>query len=313
MPEYTLDDLLDLSRYVDDHGYYCISLGDGFLAKARWDPIITQTAIAMVTKRVKLATATLNINYRHPVQFARDWAVLDQISRGRTILGIGIGTAAAGTRGEEENPFTLQREMEIARNGHLYEKRGTMLAEWIELVKELWTKENVSYHGKCYNYDGLVLQPKPYQKPYPPVLMSAGYGTAKDFILKRVAKVADGWLVNGGTTPELFAPTWDRLKEYLKQNSKDHNKFDTAYQVTGTFGENVRECRQEMVWWIKSYYGTDDAERLNWWGPQGGADVWIDWITKCADAGIKTFIVRFATRKLREQLDAFTRQVLPSL
>ena len=118
---YDYSKLLQLSKYVDENGYYCLSFGDGFLAKARWDPIVLHAAIAMVTKKIKLATATLNINYRHPLQFARDWATMDQISHGRSILGIGLGTAAAGTRGESERAFTLQREMEVTAIGPLYE------------------------------------------------------------------------------------------------------------------------------------------------------------------------------------------------
>lgn len=309
---YNFDDLIRLSNYAEENGYYCISFGDGFLAKARWDPIILNAALAMVTKNIKLGTATLNINYRHPIQFARDWAVLDQISMGRTFLGIALGTAAAGTRGETEAVFTLQREMEIASNGHFYKVRGTMLEEWIELVKQLWMKDDVSFHGKCFNFEGISLQPKPVQSPHPPILMAAGYGTAKDFVLKRLSHVADGWLVNGGTSPELFGPAWDKLKGYLKEGHRDPTNFDTAYQVTGGIGTDVRLVRQEMVQWIKSYYGTDDESRLNWWGPQGGADVWIDWISKCADAGVKTFIVRFATKKLDDQLELFTREVFPS-
>jgi len=305
MPDvYSLDNLLEFARYLDDSKYDSIWFGDGFLDRPRWDPIVLHSAIAMTTKRVRLGTATLNIDYRRPLQFARDWATMDQISRGRSVLGIGLGASTGSV--------PIQREMEVAGNGHLYHIRGTMMKEWVELVKELWTKDKVSYHGKCFNFDDVWCEPKPYQKPHPPVLMAAGYPTAKDFVLKRLAKVADGWLVDGGTTPELYAPTWEKLKEYLKQNGRDPNKFETAYQVTGAIGGNVQEIREEMIWWIKAYYWRDDSHRLHWWGPVGGADAWIDWLTKCADAGVKTFIVRFATRRLKEQIDKFTKEVLPS-
>lgn len=312
MPDlYSFETLLGFCRYADEHGYYSISLGDGFLAKARWDPIVLHTAIAMVTKKVKLATATLNINYRHPIQFARDWAVMDQISKGRSILGLGLGTAATGTKGEEA-AFSLRREMQVSGNGSLYDIRGTMLEEWIELVKELWTNKLVSYHGRCFDFDGVPLEPKPYQKPRPMILMAAGYGTAKDIALKRLARVADGWLVDGGTSPELYGPAFDRLRAYLKEKGRDCNTFETAYQVTGAIGSNLQKMRKEMAWWLKTHYGTDESMRLDWWGPQGDSDAWLDWMTRCADAGIKTFIVRFATKNLDEQVRLFTKQVMPS-
>jgi alkanesulfonate monooxygenase SsuD/methylene tetrahydromethanopterin reductase-like flavin-dependent oxidoreductase (luciferase family) len=312
MPDYTFDKLISLSQFADENGYYCISLGDGYLAKPRWDPVVLHSAIAMVTQKTKLATATLNINYRHPLEFARNWAVLDQISKGRSILGIGLGTAAAGTRGESDRAFTLESEMQLAGNGDLYERRGTMLQEWIELVKRLWTESRVSFHGTCYNFDDIEIQPKPYQKPRPPIWMSAGYGTLKEFVAVRLAKVSDGWLVNGGTSPELYSEAWEKLKEKLREQGRDPNEYQRAYQLTGALNEDVEAGRHEMILWIKSYYGTDDSSNLDWWGPQGGAGKWIDYLSKCADAGIKTFIVRFAAKDLLEAMQTFSRQVMPS-
>jgi alkanesulfonate monooxygenase SsuD/methylene tetrahydromethanopterin reductase-like flavin-dependent oxidoreductase (luciferase family) len=303
-PEYTFDKLLDYSRYLEDNGYYGIFLGDGFQDKPRWDPLLLHVAISMITKRIKLGTATLNIDYRHPLEFAKNWAELDQISKGRTILGIGIGASSG--------PVSIQHEMELSGNGHLWPIRGTMQFEWIEAMKKLWTNNQASYHGKCFSFDDVYCEPKPYQKPYPPMLIARGYPTVKDSVLAKIAKIADGWMVNGGTTPKTYAETWNKIKVHLKENGKDPDKFETAYQVTGALGEDVEEERKGMIDWIKTYYWRDDTDRLDFWGPVGNADTWIDWLSKCMDAGVKMFIVRLATWKLQERMEKFTKEVLPS-
>ncbi len=306
--EYKFENLLQIAESAESEGWYCLTLGDGFIAKPRWDPIILHSAIAMVTKKIKLATATLNINYREPLLFARDWAVLDNISHGRTVLGLGVGSTSRSSIGGIE--VTIDREMELVGNGRHIQRKGSMLEEWIILCRKLWTEDFVSFHGKSFNYDGVRIEPKPYQKPSPPIKMAAGVVDLKDFVIDRLARVADGWLTSS-VDVEKFQNTWARVKERLKANKRDVNQFSVTFEVSGVLAEDPTTVKADMSAWYKGYYGVESAEQVSRFAV-GNASYWIKQFTKWADAGVNTFSLRIPSTKLEDQVKAFSKQVLPS-
>ena len=105
LPGFSMEELLDLAVEAEDLGYHSLWVGDSMLAKPRYDPIVTLTAIAARTRNIKVATGILQPHLRNPVVTALEWATLDIVSRGRTIMGVGPGAGP---------PQLLSKECEVA-------------------------------------------------------------------------------------------------------------------------------------------------------------------------------------------------------
>ncbi|MFQ5998812.1 MAG: LLM class flavin-dependent oxidoreductase, partial [Candidatus Bathyarchaeia archaeon] len=139
-PQTTSEQLLKLSQMADDRNYDSVWVGDSVLAKPRLEPLTLLAAVAARTRKVKIGTACLSsFPLRHPVLVAQSWATLDQISSGRTILGVCIGGGGRTLSGEAKKEFESL--------GVSYEDRVKRFEEGIEIVKKLWTENTISYEG----------------------------------------------------------------------------------------------------------------------------------------------------------------------
>src|SRR5213592_2261889 len=138
-----------------------------------FDPLVTLGMFAGATSRVQLGTTVLIVPYRNAVVTAKMVSSLDALSGGRVVLGIGAGWVAA----------------ESAMLGVPFAERGTMTDEHLEAMQELWTKREPSFAGKYTQFSGLVFEPKPVQKPHPPIWVG-GHGRAS---LRRTAQFGAAW------------------------------------------------------------------------------------------------------------------------
>src|SRR5690242_18618448 len=127
-PTYDLAALLELSGEVEALGFDSVWVGDSLFSKPRYEPIALLSAISQRTSRVKLGTACLVTSTRNPLYLALEWATLDQLSGGRTILGAGMGNPEDGVR----------REFEAL--GLDYVRRGTLFEEGLAVLRALWTE-----------------------------------------------------------------------------------------------------------------------------------------------------------------------------
>jgi probable F420-dependent oxidoreductase len=163
------------------------------------EPMTLLAALAGVTTRMRLGTLVLVLPLRNPIYFAKEWATLDVLSGGRSICGLGVGWA------DEE--FRL---MGVPRA-----ERGRRTDEGLELVRALWREDRVTYRGRFYQVDDLALEPRPVQRPHPPIWIGGGrqpferiYGQATPDVtpvLRRVARHADAWVPHSSATPEMVA------------------------------------------------------------------------------------------------------------
>ena len=147
------------------------------------DPYIALARASGVTSTIKLGTGITLIPERNPLLLAKEISTLDRVSGGRFILGVGTGW--------------LREETEIM--GGDFEHRWTQTREAIEVMKELWTKEEAEYHGRYFDFPPVKSYPKPVQQPHPPVLIG---GMARN-VLRRVVAHADGWLPNRVTAADV--------------------------------------------------------------------------------------------------------------
>ena len=138
-----------------------------------FDPLITLAVVAGATSRVRLGTTVLIVPYRNPVVTAKMVSSLDALSGGRVVLGIGAGWVAE----------------ESAMLGVPFAERGPMTDEYLAAMRELWTSPAPSFAGKYTQFSGLHFEPKPVQKPHPPIWVG-GHGRAS---LRRAAEIGAAW------------------------------------------------------------------------------------------------------------------------
>ena len=181
------------------------------------------------TKVIDIGNIVLPIPRYSPADLAKQIAHMDILSQGRTFWAFG-----AGNFEREFNGFSPMARFPEART------RVQMFLEGAELMRKLWTEDEVTFHGKFYSSNSAVLKPKPFQKPYPPMLS----GGAGPYTRRMAAKHFDGWVtVNWRWTAEndLMAEGYrsrvDEIKDYLKQYGRDPDKF--IFMVEGGIEDSV--------------------------------------------------------------------------
>ncbi len=147
------------------------------------DPYIALARASGATSTIKLGTGITLVPERNPLLLAKEIASLDRFSGGRFLFGIGTGW--------------LREETEVF--GGDFEHRWTQTREALEVMKELWTKDEAEYHGKYYNFPPVKSYPKPVQQPHPPIIIG---GLARN-VLRRIVSHGDGWLPNRITPAEV--------------------------------------------------------------------------------------------------------------
>ncbi len=155
-----------------------------------FDPIETLTFIAAHTTRVRLGTSVLVLGYHTPIELARRISTLDQLSKGRVALGVGVGWS--------------RDEFQAA--GTPFEKRGARADEFLRAMIALWTKDPVAFDGQFYRIPESKVGPKPVQKPHPPIYV-AGFG---QYTFDRAARFGAGW------NPALVT-NFEELEAQIKQ------------------------------------------------------------------------------------------------
>ena len=138
-----------------------------------YEPLTTLGWLAGVTERVEIGTTVLILPYRSPLETARAFANIDQLSGGRCILGVGVGWA----------------EAEFKALGVPFNKRGAMTNDYLAAIRELWTNNKASYDGKFVQFENVETAPRPLRKPYPPIWV----GGSSDAALRRTVRLADAW------------------------------------------------------------------------------------------------------------------------
>ena len=158
------------------------------------------------TERLRLGTHVFNVGLRHPFTTARGVQTLDVLSGGRFEFGIG-----ASWLEEEWNAVQLD-----------FATRGRRVDEVVDVCKRLWTEETVTHHGEFFSFEEAVFEPKPVQKPWPPILV----GGESKAALRRAARLGDGWI---GMT-HTFETATDQIA-LLRRYLRDHGRDDATFQI----------------------------------------------------------------------------------
>ena len=278
-------------------GYDSVWVGDSITSKPRLEPMAVMAALAARTHRVKIGTAVMLNALRHPVHLAHSIATIDNISDGRIILGLGAGRS--------NNQMFVD---EHAAVGVPIEERAARMEESIDVLRKLWTEDDVSNPDGFYPLSGMTLEPRPVQQPVP-IWLSSNWVQRG---LKRVASQGDGWITNVPST-EMFTKCWDRIEEKGQELSRDVSRIPRALYISVNLNDED-EALAEGDGFMRSYYGIPyevvSKQLLCVFGPAQKA---IDVIKRYKEAGANYFIVRFASPNQMQQLEKFTELVVPSL
>jgi probable F420-dependent oxidoreductase len=164
------------------------------------DGLVALGYVAAATSRIRLGTAVVNLPYYSPVLLAKQLATLDVVSGGRLTVGAGLGWS----------------EDEYAAAGVPFRRRGRRMDECLRCLKLVWTEELVEFRGEFYAIPASRIDPKPVQRPHPPVLVG-GYSAAA---MRRAVSLADGYI--GGNVPLAeLAPVIERLRAAAREAGRD--------------------------------------------------------------------------------------------
>jgi len=164
------------------------------------DPISTLTYVAGLTSRIKLATGIIDMLYQNPLILANRLAALDNLSKGRLLLGLGLGHS--------------KDEFDAA--GVPFEKRGERADEFLQILNKVWYDETVEHHGKYYTIPKSIIGPKPYQQKIPIYLA----GFSPKALERVITSNAKGWV----GIPQLDYDGFKQGQELLKKAAKEHGR-----------------------------------------------------------------------------------------
>jgi alkanesulfonate monooxygenase SsuD/methylene tetrahydromethanopterin reductase-like flavin-dependent oxidoreductase (luciferase family) len=289
----------DMARHADEAGYDAVWVGDSIVAKPRLEPLTTLAYLAAITRRVRLGTAVLLPALRHPVVLAHQIANVDQISRGRVVLGLGVGWSLPSA------------EREWAACGMDHRRRARRLEEHIEVWRLLWRGEPVTWRGHGVELTEHTIGPLPWTLAGPPVLITAGNrGELLPAQFERFARLGDGIITTYLDGTECRAVR-ARAEEALAQHGRKLPGFPLCVYTTVRLDDDARRARRETMEFLATYYGGGVHQRGTM--GLGPADEVIGALAGYAEAGVTDLCIRFIGDDQLPQLERFTREVLPAL
>jgi probable F420-dependent oxidoreductase len=225
----SLADMGTYLRRAEDLGFRSAMVIDHLLVappayRVTWlEPLSLLSALAGVTRTIRLGTLVLVLPFRDPVAFAKAWGTLDVLSGGRSILGVGVG---------------WNRD-EFAALGVPHRERGRRMNELLESITALWAGDGVSYEGEFYRFRDLTIEPKPVQRPHPPIWIGGGtqpseriYGQQVDTIqpvLRRIARYASHWVPHSSATAEMVTGDWEAIQGYMAEYGRRPDELGRVY------------------------------------------------------------------------------------
>jgi len=246
------------------------------------EPVTLLSYLAAITENVRLGTSVIVAPLRNPIQLAKSLGSLDHLSRGRLIAGLGLGGNA-----NDISPFGISAEKRVRR--------------FTEIIGP-----EAHFQGEFWQLDGLKMEPKPLQKPHPPIWLGARHTNA----LRRAVKHGDGWMGAGSSTTESFVTAVDQTKMYLEEAGRDPGSFTISKRVYIAVDNDENRAEGRLREWFGKRYGNADmASQVSVWGSTAKV---TEELAKVTGAGAEMVLLNPAFDDM-EHLDALAEEVIPHI
>lgn len=305
-------ELLELAEMAERSGAFdSVWVGDSILAKPRLEAITLLAAVAARTRRVRLGPACFaSFPLRHPVLLAYQWASLDLLSGGRSIMVACMGGGSREAGGDFVKEFQTM--------GVPVADRAARMEEGITILRRLWSEDHVTLRGRFFHLEDVTVEPKPAQRPIPiwiannPQVFGVGEQTLSR-AARRVARYADGWMTTM-VTPEGFREAWARVRSALRAEGRDPEGFPNCLYFNVHVGGHRQLAYEESKKFIDLYYMTDfPKETVDLWIAYGDAQTCAEYINRFIDAGVRLFTLRLTAWDQKGQFRRVVDDLMPRL
>lgn len=270
-------------------GFHSLWSQEGILSSmASLSPLELLTFAAAATRRPRLGVAVLLTPVWSPVHLAKALGSLDHLSRGRLICGVGIGG----------------NQKVYPAYGITTARRAARFEEGLRVMRALWTEPRATFAGDFWQLDGVTMEPKPLQRPHPPLWFGAHQETA----VARAAKMGDGFIGAGASSTAAFAGVVATLRTALAAAGRDAASFPISKRVYIAIDEDRERARRRLVDWFGGFYRDASlAERVSIWG---APDEVAAGLRGVVDAGAGLLILNPVFDE-RAQMERLVTEVMP--
>jgi probable F420-dependent oxidoreductase len=252
-------------------------------------PLQTLTYAAACTERVRLGCAVFVLPLHNPLHLAKAISSLDCLSHGRVEVGV-----ATGGRGRPFGAFGVDPDRPVAR-----------FNEALALMKACWTDRQINFDGRLWKLQGASMEPKPVQKPHPPVW----FGGSAPAGLRRAVRHGDGFMGAGSQTTAQFAAQVDLLREELSAQGRPSERFRIGKRVYVHIDDDAARGRRRLEDALARHYGRGGWSEHILAGPP---EVCTAGIRAVADAGAELILLNPLVAD-EPQLDRIAAEVIPAL
>ena len=250
---------------------------------------------AACTTRLRLGVAVLITSLHDPLQLAANATAVDRLSHGRLDLGVAPG---GGFRKFEA--FGVDKKTFISS-----------FTEGLELMKAAWSDEpNVTFHGRFRDVDGLPIQPKPVQRPHPPLW----FGGSAPKAVARAVRLGDAFMGAGSSTTANFADAVKVVRRELDEQGKDASKFRIAKRVYLTVDDDASRARERVLAGLQRIYSDLPGLDLTAVPVSGTPDDVVRGLREVVDAGAEMILLNPVGANAvedREQMERLAAEVIP--
>ena len=197
------------------------------------EPVSLLTYAAALTSKLRLGTSVLLTVLRNPVQLAKSLSSLDQMSQGRLTVGVGIGGHVP------ESLFGLSSE-----------QRARRFVEGLQVMKALWTQPRATVAGTFWQFENVPMEPKPVQKPHPPLW----FGAREEVALRRAVRHGDGWMGAGVSSTADFIKQVGLVRRLLDEAQRDPATFPISKRVFLSVHQSPEVAQAEVRRWFSEVY-----------------------------------------------------------
>ncbi|MFZ0889272.1 MAG: TIGR03560 family F420-dependent LLM class oxidoreductase [Candidatus Binataceae bacterium] len=283
--------LLDRAKLTDKLGYHSIWLADhmwnrGMPGLDHHECLAVMTGLAARTEKLRIGTLVICQSYRNPAILAKALTTIDHISDGRLEIGIG-----AGWMDEEYKAYGF----EFPPMG----VRLKQLEEALQIMKALFTQDHATFKGRYYSIADAYSNPKPIQKPHPPITIG---GSGERVMLRIVAKYADRWNCPAGY--QSFEHKLGVLKEHCKAVNRDLNSITISEQLLVCLGASEAEVEQK--WKMATRFPFAKT------GIKGTPAQVVAQLKDRVRQGLQMFTVFFSDLAPPQTLELFANEVMPA-